>query len=340
MPIRVLVVDDSSVVRQTLERELSKDPEIEVVATAQDPYVARDKIVTLKPDVITLDIEMPRMDGLTFLKKLMTHYPLPVIIVSSLSQKGSDVALQALRAGAAEVMGKPGSSFSVGDMSIELRQKIKASAKANLSLLRQEASPPAPLARLVSPSDRVIIIGASTGGTRALERLITSLPDNSPGIVIVQHMPEGFTKAFAERLDSLSSLEVKEAEHLDEIRDGLALIAPGNAHLLVRSESTRRFVEVKAGPVVNHHRPSVDVLFQSAASALKDKAIGIMLTGMGNDGAKGMRAMRDAGAFNICQDEQSCVVFGMPRAAIEAGAADSILPLDQIAAEIVKQLRQ
>ncbi len=338
MPIKVLVVDDSAVVRQTLERELAKDTEIEVVGTAADPYIARDQIVTLKPDVITLDIEMPRMDGLTFLRKLMVYYPLPVIIVSSLSQKGSQVALEALQAGAVEVLCKPGAAYSIGDMAIELRDKVKAASRANMNLVRaqlpnQPATKPFALSKT---TNKVVVLGASTGGTQAIEVVLKSMPKNSPGIVIVQHMPAGFTKAFAERLNQICEIEVKEAVNGDTVINGRALIAPGNSHMLIKRSGAQYFVEVKDGPLVNHHRPSVDVLFQSAASNVGANAIGVMLTGMGADGAKCMKVMRDAGAVNICQDEQSCIVFGMPRAAIEAGAAEHVLPLNQIAQEILR----
>lgn len=338
MPIKVLVVDDSAIVRQTLEKELAKDAEIEVVGTACDPYVARDKIVALKPDVITLDIEMPRMDGLSFLKKLMNYYPLPVIIVSSLNQEGSQIALDALESGAVDIMAKPGASYTVGDMATELREKIKAAALVKFPQVKQVvASNSANKTKALSKTtNKVIVLGASTGGSQAIEHIIRALPKNSPGMVIVQHMPAGFTKAFAERLNSFCEVEVKEASDGDVITNGKVLVAPGNAHMLIKRSGAEYFVEVKDGPLVNHHRPSVDVLFQSAASYVGANAIGIMLTGMGKDGAKGMKLMRDAGAINICQDEESCVVFGMPKAAIEAGASDFVLPLGEIAEKILR----
>lgn len=340
MPIKVLVVDDSAIVRQTFEQELARDPEIQVVGTAPDPYVARDKIVALKPDVVTLDIEMPRMDGLTFLKKLMKHYPLPVIVVSSLSTKGSEVALEAMQNGAVDVMAKPGAAYSVGDMSIELREKIRSAAKVNLAQFSQRlqtmAQPVKVSQALIKTTDKVVILGASTGGTQAIERVLRGLPANSPGIVIVQHMPAGFTKAFAKRLDDICELEVKEAADGDSVTNGKVLIAPGNQHMLIKRSGARYFVEVKDGPLVGHHRPSVDVLFQSAAVYVGANAIGVMLTGMGHDGAQGMLKMKQAGAVNICQDEASCIVYGMPKAAIEIGAADHVVSLDNVADQILR----
>jgi two-component system chemotaxis response regulator CheB len=342
MPIRVLIVDDSAVVRQTLEQELSRDPELEVVGTATDPYVARDKILQLKPDVITLDIEMPRMDGLTFLRKLMKHYPVPVIIVSSLSQAGSQVALEALAAGAVEVMAKPGAAYSVGDMSIELREKIRAAARVNVTKMSEstvELRRQAPqLLALTKTTNKVIIVGASTGGTKAIEELITRFPTDAPGTVIVQHMPAGFTKAFSDRLNGVCAVDVREAVDGDTVAVGKVLVAPGNKHMLINRSGAQYFVSIKDGPLVNHHRPSVDVLFQSAAKFVGANAIGIMLTGMGADGSKGMLQMKEAGAYNIAQDEESCVVYGMPKAAVEIGAVHSVLPLSEIATHALRKL--
>lgn len=343
MSIKVLVVDDSAVVRQTFQQELQKDAEIEVIGTAADPYVARDKIVQLKPDVITLDIEMPRMDGLTFLRKLMKHNPMPVIIVSSLSSAGSQIALEAIESGAIEVMCKPGAAYTVGDMAIELRDKVKAAAKANMTVAKNYSAPLQEVRKsslaLTKTTNKVVILGASTGGTQAIERLLKALPQNSPGIAIVQHMPAGFTAAFSNRLNGTNGLEVREAQTGDIITNGRVLIAPGNKHMVVVRSGAQYLVEVKDGPLVNHHRPSVEVLFQSAANLVGANAIGVMLTGMGADGATGMKKMRDAGAINICQDEKSSVVFGMPKAAIEAGAAEHILPLDEIADKILSLSR-
>lgn len=332
-PIRVLVVDDSALVRRILEDELTRDPMIEVVGTASDPYFARDKIVALEPDVITLDIEMPKMDGLTFLRKLMAHHPVPVIIVSSLSQQGGKVAMEAMEAGAIDVMCKPGAACSVGDMSVLLSDKIKAAARVHVSQrgLEKKAIPPqSPLAPMTQTTNKVVAIGASTGGTEALRALLMELPANSPGIVIVQHMPEHFTRSFAERLNNLCAMEVKEAENGDTVLPGKVLIAPGAFHVLLNRSGARYFVEVKNGPLVSRHRPSVDVLFKSVARHAGRNAIGIMLTGMGRDGADGMKEMHDAGATNIAQDEASCVVFGMPREAIAIGATDFVLPLSSI----------
>lgn len=336
MPIRVLVVDDSSIVRQTLERELSKDSQLLVVGTAPDPYIARDKIVQLQPDVITLDIEMPRMDGLTFLKKLMKHYPVPVIIVSSLAQSGSPAAVEALRSGAIEVVAKPGSSFSVGEMASELCDKIKSASRVDLKKMHLPVGvlDPSKDYSLTHFQDKVIVIGASTGGTQALEVVLKSFPSNAPATVVAQHMPAVFTRSLAERLDRLCKVEVKEAEDGDAVQAGRVLIAPGNFHTLIRVVGSRRFVEVKDGPPVNRHKPSVEVLFNSAAMNVKENAVGVMLTGMGADGAQGMVRLKSAGAVNIAQDEASSLVFGMPKAAIETNAVEHIMPLDKIAAKV------
>ncbi|MCX7934152.1 MAG: chemotaxis response regulator protein-glutamate methylesterase [Planctomycetota bacterium] len=336
MPIKVLVVDDSAVVRQILQRELARDPEIEVIGAAPDPYVARDLIVQLKPDVITLDMEMPRMDGLTFLRKLMHYHPLPVVVVSSLTPSGSSLALDALQAGAVEVLCKPGSAFAVGDLAIELADKIKAAARARLTAAAATAPPPAaPRLALAKTTNKVIAIGASTGGTQALQEVLTAFPPNAPGTVIVQHMPEKFTRSFAERLNALCAIEVKEAEDGDSVTPGRALIAPGNRHMLVRRSGARYYVEVRDGPLVSRHRPSVDVLFKSVAAHVGPNAVAAILTGMGADGADGLKAMREAGAHTIAQDEASCVVFGMPKEAILRGGAAEVRPLREIAAALL-----
>ena len=337
--IRVLVVDDSAIVRKIFNEELSKEPDIEVVGTAPDPFVARDKIVQQKPDVITLDIEMPRMDGLTFLKKLMTYYPLPVIVVSSLTPRGSKMALEAMEEGAVEVLSKPGSSYSVGDMSLQLKEKIRAASKVNRNRLRVSSPPPRSAGGTISKAltettQKVIAIGASTGGTEALREVLTRLPANVPGIVIVQHMPAQFTKAFAERLNDLCQIEVKEAKDLDSLLSGQALIAPGNFHMVLRRSGARYYVNVKDGPLVHHQRPAVDILFHSVAQYAGANAVGVLLTGMGADGAQGILKMREAGAKTIAQDEASCVVFGMPKEAIKLGAIDRVVPLERIPLEI------
>ena len=333
---RVLIIDDSSVVRTILSRELSKDPGLEVVGTATDPYVARDKIVELKPDVLTLDMEMPRMDGLTFLKKLMRYQPMPVVVVSSLTEAGGELAMEALSSGAVEVMCKPGSAYTVGDMAVELKQKIKAAAKAQLKTIvptQDEVKSTGPV--LSRTTNQIIAIGTSTGGTEALRRVIPLLPSNAPGVLIVQHMPENFTKSFAESLDRESNITVSAAVDGDSVVPGKALIAPGNKHMLLRRSGARYLVEVKDGPRVNRHRPSVDVLFKSVASNAGTNAVGAILTGMGDDGARGLLEMRNAGARTIAQSQESCTVFGMPKVAIEMDAAEQVLDLSQVAHRII-----
>jgi len=322
------------VVRQILSRELKKDPSIEVVGTAPDPYAARDKIVELEPDVLTLDIEMPRMDGITFLRKLMKHHPLPVVIVSSLTQRGGELALEAMQAGAVDVMCKPGAAYSVGDLSIKLIDKIKAAAKVRVEARNGSASharTAAPKLSMTRTTQKVVAIGASTGGPQALETVLTALPPNAPGIVVVQHMPEVFTKSFADRLNQLCQMEVKEAENHDSVTTGRVLIAPGNLHMILKRSGAKYYVEVKEGPLVSRHRPSVDVLFKSVARYAGRNAVGVILTGMGRDGAEGMAEMHEQGAKTIAQDEATCVVFGMPKEAIELGGADFVMPLDRVA---------
>lgn len=334
--IKVLIVDDSAVVRKVFTQELSRERGIKVVGTAPDPYMARDKIVKLKPDVITLDIEMPRMDGLTFLKKLMKHYPLPVIIVSSLTQKGGKLAMEALSSGALEVICKPSAAYSVGDMSVQLADKIRAVARVPVSASTASggstpnAIPAVQTKALSATTNKIIAIGASTGGTEAIKTVLCAMPPNSPGIVIVQHMPAQFTTSFAERLDSLSQINVKEAANGDSVTNGQALLAPGNYHMLLKRSGARYFVEVKTGPLIHHQRPAADVLFRSVANTAGANAIGIILTGMGADGAAGMLEMKNAGARNIAQDEKSCVVFGMPKEAIKIGAAEKVIGLNRI----------
>ena len=332
--IRVLIVDDSAVVRKVFASELSKERGIEVIGTAPDPYVARDKIVHLQPDVITLDIEMPRMDGLTFLRKLMKHYPLPVIVVSSLTPKGGAMALEALAAGALEVICKPTAAYSVGDMSVQLAHKIRAVAHVDMRARFENRAPlsisPIANAALRQTTHKIIAIGASTGGTEAIKSVLMGMPHNAPGIVIVQHMPAQFTTSFAERLDSLCQVRVKEAENGDSVVNGTALLAPGNFHMLLKRSGARYYVEIKTGPMVHHQRPAVDVLFRSVSKTAGANAVGILLTGMGADGAAGMLEMKNAGAKTIAQDEKSCVVFGMPKEAIKRGAADRVAALEDI----------
>ncbi|MEW6220757.1 MAG: chemotaxis response regulator protein-glutamate methylesterase [Thermodesulfobacteriota bacterium] len=344
--IKVLVIDDSAIVRRVFSEELSREPDIEVVGTAPDPYVARDKIVALKPDVVTLDIEMPRMDGITFLRKLMKYYPLPVIIVSSLTREGGALALEAIEIGAVEVISKPGSAYSVGDMSVQLAEKIRGASRVNVrQRLAQAAAKGTGRSQLLVPrtalaqtTNKVVAIGASTGGTEALTTVLTQFPPTMPGIVVVQHMPAHFTSSFAQRLDGLCQIRVKEAEDGDSVVPGTCLIAPGNFHMVMRRSGARYYVNVKSGPMVCHQRPSVDVLFNSVAVYAGANAVGVILTGMGKDGAQGMLKMKEAGARNIAQDEASCVVFGMPREAIEMGAVDRVVPLDQVGRAVMDLL--
>ena len=338
MSIRVLVVDDSAVVRKIFTEELSRDPQIEVVGTAPDPYVARDKIVALKPDVITLDVEMPRMDGITFLRKLMQFYPMPVIIVSSLTPKGGEVALEALEAGAVDVMCKPGPAYSVGDMSMDLIDKIKAAARVRVQARKPADQPAAPRLSLTRTTNKVVAIGASTGGTEALRVVLEQLPADCPPILVVQHMPEHFTRAFAERLNGLCAMEVKEAQDNDAVIPGRVLIAPGNYHLLLQRSGAKYFAQVKQGPLVCRHRPSAEMLFTSVAQYAGANAVGVILTGMGYDGAQGLLKMHQAGAITVAQDEKSCVVFGMPKEAIKCGAVDHIADLNKIPEKIIQYL--
>jgi two-component system chemotaxis response regulator CheB len=336
--IKVLIIDDSAVVRQVLSSELSKTPDIEVIGTASDPYFAQDKINNLKPDVITLDIEMPRMDGLTFLKKLMAQVPIPTIIVSSLTQKGSDIALESLACGAFDVICKPGAAYTVGNISSILIDQIRAASRVNVNKLRSIiASSPSKVqsASLTVTTNKILAIGASTGGTTAIERVLLSMPSNAPPIVIVQHMPEKFTKAFADRLNKVCEIEVREASNNDSVIPGRALVAPGNHHMILRRSGARYFVELKDTPPVYHQRPSVEVLFNSVAMFAGKNAVGVILTGMGTDGATGLLSMRQAGAATIAQDEKSSVVWGMPGEAVKIGAADYVLPLDNIASTAI-----
>lgn len=334
--IKVLIVDDSAVVRKVFREELSREKDIEIVGTAPDPYVARDKIVKLKPDVVTLDIEMPRMDGITFLRKLMKHYPLPVIIVSSLTKKGGKLALEALSLGALEVISKPSSAYSVGEMSVQLIDKIRAVARIKVEKkedrenIKSNQIAVAPRA-LSETTNKIIAIGASTGGTEALKVVLTAMPPNAPGILVVQHMPANFTTSFAERLNELSAITVKEAADGDSVVNGLALIAPGNYHMLLKRSGARYYVQVKQGPLVHHQRPAVDVLFHSVANYAGSNAVGAVLTGMGSDGALGLLKMKEAGARTLAQDEKSCIIFGMPKEAIKLGGAEKVVPLDKIA---------
>lgn len=330
--IKVLIVDDSAIVRKILTSVISAESDMEVVGTAPDPFIARDKILALKPDVITLDIEMPRMDGLTFLRKIMRHHPLPVIIVSSLTGPSCNATLEALRSGAVDVLAKPDGPLSVGELRATLAAKIRVASKAVVRLPATQPPMPLPLARFAP--DRVIAIGASTGGIHAIQEILTRLPSNSPGIVITQHLPPVFSAAFASRLDKLCAVTVKEAQDGDPVEPGLALVAPGNLHMTLRKSAAGYRVEINDGPAVCYVRPSVDVLFDSVATAAGAKAIGVLLTGMGSDGAQGLLRMKQAGARTIAQDQATSVVFGMPGEAIRLGAAERIVPLSEIPSAI------
>jgi two-component system chemotaxis response regulator CheB len=357
--IKVLIVDDSMVVRKLVGDALRGDPELEVVGTATDPFMARDKILELKPDVITLDIEMPKMDGLTFLKILMKQHPLPVIVMSSLSKSGSKIALDALEAGAMDVLAKPGSNVFLKDLAPELIYKIKAAAhsrnvrKSPLQAAGTQSMPSTPasandgvalnsqgriIGGLVRYNPRqVILLGSSTGGTEALRDVFEQLPGDLPGICIVQHIPANFSGPFAERLNAVSAVEVREAKDGDQLRPGLALVAPGDFHMVLQKRGVDGYaVHLKQGPKIMHHRPSVDLLFQSAVAIAGNRAVVGIFTGMGRDGAEGMLALRQAGAKTFAQDEKSSIVFGMPRAAMEIGAAEKMVPLNAIAVHIVK----
>lgn len=349
--IRVLVIDDSAVVRQTMSEILNSDPGIEVIATANDPFAAAARLKEEIPDVITLDVEMPKMDGLTFLQKIMSQHPIPVVMCSSLTGGDSASAMKALEYGAVEIITKPrlGTKQFLEESRMRICDVVKAAAQARLVRLNRQTIHRAPkltadavLAKvpvskaMLQTTEKVVVVGASTGGTEALRVFLGMLPEDSPGIVIVQHMPEHFTSAFARRLDSMCRVTVKEAENNDTVVRGRALIAPGNHHLLLKRSGARYYVEVKDGPLVTRHRPSVDVLFRSAARYAAKNAIGVIMTGMGDDGARSMKEMYDAGAITIAQDEPSCVVFGMPAEAIKHGGVHKVLPLERIAQEILQ----
>jgi two-component system, chemotaxis family, protein-glutamate methylesterase/glutaminase len=335
--VRVLVVDDSALVRELLTRGLSMDPDIEVVGAARDPYVARDLIVKLNPNVLTLDVEMPRMDGLEFLKKLMPQYPLPVVMVSALTERGSQITFDALAAGAIDFVAKPSMNIARGlsEMMAELREKVKMAATIDVSHWKNRRPKIENIKRvkidsLSKTTDKVIAIGASTGGTEAIREVLSALPGDTPGTVIVQHMPAGFTRMFAERLDSLCEMDVKEAQSGDRVLTGRVLVAPGNYHVkLIRSGGIYQ-VSCESGELVCGHRPSVEVLFESVARFAGSNAIGIMLTGMGSDGADAMVKMRNNGARTLAQNEETCVVFGMPKEAYRRGGAERLAPLDKI----------
>jgi two-component system chemotaxis response regulator CheB len=345
MKTKVLIIDDSALMRQILSEILSRDPSLEVVGSASDPLIAREKILRLAPDVITLDVEMPRMDGLTFLEKLMRARPLPVVMVSSLTERGCDTTLRALELGAVDFVTKPKLDVQSGtlQMAQEIVDKVKGAARARVRGVNRLAFPrpaprpdPAPAPMAFRATHKVVAIGASTGGTEAIREVLTRLPADAPGIVMVQHMPEKFTTSFAERLNSLSRVNVSEAHDGDRVLPGHALLAPGDFHMEVVRSGAEYRVRVFTAEPVNRHRPSVDVLFASCARQLGANAVGVILTGMGADGAREMAAMRRAGAHTIAQDEESCVVFGMPKEAIAMGGASEVQPLDRIAPAILR----
>lgn len=352
--IKVLIVDDSAVVRQTLAKLLSSDPEIEVVGAANDPFQAAEKMREVTPDVITLDVEMPRMDGLTFLKKLMSQHPIPVVMCSSLTEEGCETTFKALEYGAVEIITKPkiGTKQFLEESRIYICDVVKAAAaskgrraRSTVDVQRIQVAPKlnadAVIAQpskraMIQTTEKVVAIGASTGGTEALRVFLEAFPADCPGMVIVQHMPENFTRAFANRLNQLCRINVKEAIDGDTVLRGSALIAPGNKHTLLRRSGARYYVEVKDGPLVSRHRPSVDVLFRSAASYGGANVVGVIMTGMGDDGAHGMLEMKQSGATTIAQDEATCVVFGMPNEAIKLGGVDKVMPLHRIPDEVLK----
>lgn len=334
--VKVLIVDDSAIVRKILSRQLAQHHGIEVIGTAPDPYIARDKIVALAPDVLTLDVEMPRMDGITFLRKLMKHHPMPVIVLSSLTPKGGKTAMEALAAGAVEVMSKPGPAYSVADACNALVEKIKAASRARIDkhTTAQNISVPSRL-HMVETTNRIFAIGASTGGVQALTRVLSALPANAPGTLVVQHMPAHFTTSFAERLNGDCAVNVREAENRDHVVPGRVLIAPGGLHMLLQRSGANYYVTVKDGPPVCRQKPSVEVLFNSVAKYAGANAVGAILTGMGNDGAGGLLNMRRSGAHTVAEDETSCVVFGMPKEAIDRNAAEKVVPLSEMAKTLI-----
>ncbi len=343
-PIKVLIVDDSALVRKVISQQLEKFEDITVVGKAKEPYTARDMITTLHPDVILLDIEMPRMDGITFLQKLMQHYPCRVIIVSSLAEKGGDVALKALESGALDVIEKPGYSLSISQMGNQLAKTIRAVAKIPIRKLggREQSAPvkPPESGSLKHRKNTVVAIGASTGGVEAITEVLRYMPPDAPPMVIVQHMPKQFTASFAKRLDSLCAIQVKEAEEMEILTPGKAMIAPGDMHITIRKRAGVYYVKYADTEPVHYQKPAVDVLFDSVAKEAKDKSIGVLLTGMGRDGANGLLSMKMQGAYTIAQDEESSTVFGMPNEAIQIGAAEAVLPLRNICQHVLQYLER
>ncbi|MGE4578188.1 MAG: chemotaxis response regulator protein-glutamate methylesterase [Desulfuromonadales bacterium] len=348
--IRVLIVDDSALVRQTMADLLASDPQIEVMATAADPFIAADRLQEEIPDVITLDVEMPRMDGITFLQKIMSQHPIPVVICSSLTGQGTETALKALEYGAVEIIEKPrlGTRQFLEESRLRICDTVKAAASAQLHRLSERSIKAAPKltadavlqkpasGAMLQTTEKVVAVGASTGGTEALRVFLQALPMDSPGVVVVQHMPENFTANFAKRLDSLCAVSVAEAKDGDSVLRGHVLIAPGNHHMLLKRSGARYYVQIKDGPLVSRHRPSVDVLFRSAARYAGKNAVGVIMTGMGDDGARGMLELKEAGAVTFAQDQATCVVFGMPQEAIKMGGVDRVLPLDGLAPAVLR----
>lgn len=344
-----MLVDDSAVVRQTISTILNSDPEIEVTETCQDPYIAVKKLRDHIPDVIVLDVEMPRMDGITFLKKIMSQHPIPVIICSTLVEKGAETTLRALEYGAVDIIQKPtiGTKKFLEEATMLLTDAVKAAAKIDVKILTRctkNISPKLTADAMLSAAsghsmtrttEKIIVIGASTGGTEAIRKVLEQMPHDSPGIVVVQHMPQGFTASFAQRLNDGCRINVREAKDGDSILRGHAIIAPGNFHTIIKRSGARYYVEVRDGPLVARHRPSVDVMFRSAARYGGSNVVAAILTGMGDDGAAGMKEMHDAGAYTIAQDEKTCVVYGMPAAAVKKGGVDKVLPLELITAELI-----
>ncbi len=348
--IKVLIVDDSAVVRQTMEEILSSDDRIKVIGTASDPFIAAERLKSERPDVITLDVEMPRMDGITFLHKIMSQHPIPVVMCSSLTENGSETALKALEYGAVDIIQKPriGTKDFLEESRVLICDAVKAASAVktkriikNTIKVTPKLTADAVIAKpranaMIQTTEKVVLIGASTGGTEALKVFLEALPPDAPGIVIVQHMPEHFTSAFAKRLDISCQITVKEASDNDTVIRGQALIAPGNRHTLLKRSGARYYVEVKDGPLVSRHRPSVDVLFRSSARYAGKNAVGVIMTGMGDDGSRGMYEMKEAGAYNIAQNEATSVVFGMPNEAIKTGAVNKILPLEEISGAVIQ----
>lgn len=345
-PVRVLVVDDSALVREAISQALSRDPDVDVVGTACDPLVAEEKIPRLDPDVLTLDLEMPRMDGLTFLRKLMQEHPLPVVVVSSLAQKGSAVAVEALEAGAVDVLAKPDGTMSIGSLSEQLAYHVKAAAAAGAWLRRRPTAPaasttvPLPSARGTADPQRLIVMGGSTGGIEALRTLLPALPPTLPPIAVVQHIAPFFSKSVAERLDRICEVQVREAGHDEPLEPGCCVIAPGDRHLAVVRRGGKLRTKLVDTPPVHHCRPAVDVLFRSAAEVTGSKTVAVLLTGMGCDGAAGMRLIQDAGGVTLAEHQSSCVVYGMPKAAIERGVVDRVVPLPEMAEAVVKAVER